>query len=292
MSLLPRMARYYSGRNQPLTHWNNLPIYLTTILTAVFVVGLVLSAVLMSMRSPLLGLFTLAMPLEPSWTVWRLFTYVIIGQVSFFTPFSILFFYWLSVGLETHLGRPKLARLLVLVILATPAVSAFWWWVFGVPSDAYDNYMLMSGLLVAFATLYPTTEAWGWVPFKWVAFACIACGSLMLLAQQRWVGLAQLWASCAVAFAYISHAKEQEYDDYESPLERLQTWMKRRKFKVVKSVAPAMPRSEMDSDADSAAEEMDRLLDKIAKSGLASLTTKERAQLEQAREALLRKDRA
>jgi len=285
------MARYYSGRNQPLTHWNNLPIYLTTILTAVFVVGLVLSAVFMSMRSPLLNLFTFSMPLDPAWTLWRLFTYVIIGDVSFFTPFSILFFYWLSVGLETHLGRPKLAQLLTLVVLATPAVSAFWWWTFGLPSSAYDNYMLMSGLLVAFATLYPTTEAWGWVPFKWVAFACIACGSLMLLAQQRWVGLSHLWASCAVGFAYIRYTKEQEYDDYESPIERLQTWMKRRKFTVVKSAAPASPRREVESDTDSATEEMDRLLDKIARSGLASLTAQERAQLEQAREALLRKDR-
>src|SRR5213076_2351575 len=99
------MARYSSGHNQPLTHWNNLPIYLTTILTAVLVAGLVISAVLMSMRSPLLEFFIFTMPLQPAWSVWRLVTYVVIGQVSFFTPFSILFFYWISVGLETHLGR-------------------------------------------------------------------------------------------------------------------------------------------------------------------------------------------
>src|SRR5687767_4791849 len=137
------MARYYSGRNQPLTHWNNLPIYLTTVLTAVLVLGLVISAVLTSMQSPLLRIFIFEMPLAPAWTLWRLLTYVVIGQISFFTPCSILFFYWLSVGLETHLGRPKLARLLLLVTLTTPAVAALWWWGFGMPSRAFDNYMLM-----------------------------------------------------------------------------------------------------------------------------------------------------
>jgi hypothetical protein len=36
---------------------------------------------------------------------------------------------------------------------------------------------------------------------------------------------------------------------------------------------------------------LDVLLDKIAKSGMGSLTPKERAQLEKAREALMRKDK-
>jgi hypothetical protein len=284
------MARYYSGHNQPLTHWNNLPIYLTTILTAVLVVGLVISAVLTSMGSPLLELFVFVMPLQPVWTLWRLFTYVVIGQVSFFTPFSILFFYWLSVGLETHLGRPKLGWLLVCITLVPPVMGALWWWSSGAPSASYDNYMLMSGLLVAFATLYPNSEAWGWIPFKWVAFACIVCGSLMLLAQRQWLQIAQLWASCAVGFAYISHARETEYDDYESPVQRLKWWFKRRKFKVVKATGDVPSRSGSSRD-EGAAAEMDRLLDKIAKSGMSSLSAKERAQLEQAREEIIRKDK-
>jgi hypothetical protein len=283
------MARYSSGQNQPLTHWNNLPIYLTTILTAVLVAGLLISAVLMSMRSPLLELFIFSMPLQPAWSVWRMFTYVIIGQVSFFTPFSILFFYWLSVGLETHLGRPKLAWLLTLITLVTPAMGALWWWSFGAPSAAFDNYMLMSGLLVAFASLYPNSEAWGWIPFKWVAFACIVCGSLMLLAQQNWLGIAQLWASCAVGFAYISHAKETEYDDYESPFARLSGWFRRRKFQVVKSPGRAPLQRAASSDPGSL-DDMDLLLDKISKSGIGSLTAKERARLEKARADLMRKD--
>ncbi|MGB8167949.1 MAG: DUF6576 domain-containing protein [Chthoniobacteraceae bacterium] len=285
------MARYSSGNNQPLTHWNNLPIYLTTILTAVFVLGLIVSAVFTSLNSPLLGLLVFEMPLRPEWSLWRLFTYVFIGRISFFTPFSILFFYWLGVGVETHLGRVVLSRLLILITLVTPAMAALWWWSFGVPFNSYaiDNYMLMSGLLVTFATLYPTTEAWGWIPFKWVAFACIVCGSLMLLAGRDWLGLSQLWASCAVAFAYTRHALELGYDDYESPFSRIQTWFRRRKFRVVRPGDAASSRRSEASES-GPAEEMDRLLDKIAKSGISSLSSAERSRLEKARQALLKRE--
>lgn len=284
------MARYYSGRNQPLTHWNNLPIYLTTILTALMVVGLIVSAVLMSMRSPLLGWFLFGMPLDPAWSLWRLFTYPFVGEVNFFTPFGILFFYWMSVGIETHMGRPKLVKLLVLLTLVVPALTAVWWWGFGWSSlFTGGNYMLLSGLLVAFATLYPNTEAWGWIPFKWVAFACIFCGSLMLLARNDWPGIQQLWGSCLVGFAYIRFAVEQEYDDYESPFSRLTNWWKRRKFRVVRGPREAAPRRSTLGE-ENLADEVDSLLDKIAKSGIDSLTAKERARLEKAREALMKRE--
>jgi hypothetical protein len=289
------MARYYSGKNQPLAHWNNLPIYLTTILAVLMVVGLFVSAVLMSMSSPLLGWLVFAMPLDPAWSLWRLFTYVFIGRVSFFTPFGILFFYWMSVGIETHMGRPKLAKLLVLIALVTPAVSAVWWWLFREGSNTFINgdYMLLSGLLVAFATLYPNSEAWGWIPFKWVAFACIVCGSLMLLASPArpdWLGIAELWGSCLAGFGYIRYAVDQEYDDYESPFSRLTTWWKRRKFRVVGAPRPATPRRSTLGE-ENLADEVDSLLDKIAKSGIDSLTAKERARLEKAREALMKRER-
>ena len=287
--VLTRMARYLSGPTLPLGKWNGLPIYLTTIITAVFVIGLVGTAILTAVGSPFVGWFIFAMPLRPPWTLWRLLSYVFIGPVNFFTPFSILFFYWMSVGIETHLGRGVLTRLLVLLILVVPAVAAFWWWGLGVKTDSsvVYNYMLNSGLLVAFATLYPNTEAWGWVPFKWIAFACIFCGSLMLMADHSWHGIAELWISCAIGFAYIQHSKELEHDDYESPLLRVKQLFRRKpKLRVV----PAPSTSQYRAVLDEPESELDVLLDKIAKSGMGSLTAKEKATLEKAREALMRKD--
>jgi hypothetical protein len=280
-----RMARYCSGNNEPLTRWNNRPIYLTTILTALFVLGLIATAVLSSAHSPLLEWLIFTMPLTPAWSLWRLVSYVFIGEISFFTPFAILCFYWWSIGIETHLGRGVLTRLLALLALTGPAACVVWW-TLGSASAAIGSYAFTGGLLVAFATLYPNTEAWGWIPFKWLTFACVACGSLMLLASRNWVALSQLWAACAAGFAFMRHAKETEYDDYEPPFRKFAKLFKRQpKFRVVPKPAAAARRSAGEEVPD-----VDALLEKISKSGIASLTANERARLDAARAALLKKE--
>lgn len=283
------MARYNSSPTQPLGHWNNLPIYLTTILSAVLAVGLIGTAVMNASEPQFLRLFVFAMPLDPVWWIWRVVTYVLISPVSFFSPFAILFFYWVAVGIETHLGRPVLTKLLLLLALTPPAVAAVWWWGFGHSSIISGENMLLGGLIVSFATLYPNADAWNWIPFKWMAFACIACGTFMLMGAHQWFEIAQLWASCLAGFLYIRQAKEVEYDDYQSPLTRVKQLFRRKpKLRVLPS--PRTSAYEAAVVASEPASEIDTLLDKIAKSGMSSLTAKEKATLEKAREALIRKD--
>lgn len=284
------MARYASRNNEPIGRWRDHPVYLTTILTALFIVGLAVSAVIDAMHSPVGRALIFTMPLAPAWSLWRLVSYVFIDRVSFFTPFAIMCFYWWSMGIETHLGRALLARLLALIVLASPAVCVVWWLGFGVPSGSAGTYVFTSGLLVAFATLYPNAEVWGWVPFKWLAFACIVCGSMMLLADRDWVQLSQLGAACLAGFAYTRHAKELEHDDYESPLAGVAKLFQRKpKLRVMPDPAPRPPRRR-EIEEDDTMSEVDALLDKIAQSGMGSLTPGERAKLEQARADLIKKD--
>jgi hypothetical protein len=86
------MARYSSySNNEPLTRWNDLPIYLTTILTAVFVAGFLFQSAYPNCSQHGVALVCLvSMPLDPLWSIWRVATYVVLDPVSFFTPFSIL----------------------------------------------------------------------------------------------------------------------------------------------------------------------------------------------------------
>ncbi|EDY16360.1 hypothetical protein CfE428DRAFT_6077 [Chthoniobacter flavus Ellin428] len=283
------MARYNSSPTLPLGQWNNFPIYLTTILSAAMGLGLIGTAIMNATAPQFLRLFVFAMPLDPPWWIWRAITYVLISPVSFFSPFAILFFYWVAVGIETHLGRVVLTRLLVLLALTPPAVAAVWWWGFGHSSLLDGYYMLIGGLIVAFATLYPNADAWSWIPFKWLAFACIACGTFMMLGEKHWFEIAQLWSSCIVGFLYIRQAKAVEYDDYESPIRRLKQFFRRKpKLRVLPSPRTSAYRAAAAvNEPDS---ELDTLLDKIAKSGIDSLTPKEKASLQKAREALIRKD--
>lgn len=282
------MARYCPGNNEPLARWNQHPIYLTTILTGVLVIGLVLSAIFSVSRSGGGQWLIFTMPLEPAWSVWRAFTYVLVDQISFFTPFAILCFYWWSLGLETHLGQEKLSQLLGALVLSGPAVCVAWW-LLGAPSYAVGSYAFTGGLLVAFATLYPNTEAWGWIPFKWLAFACLACGSLMLLGQRDWLQLTQLWAACAVGFSFMHLMKQREYDDSPPLFAGFKKLFERKpKFRVLPSpVAKSRALDDLDD-----VEAIDPLLDKIARTGIASLTARERARLERARAALIKKDQS
>jgi hypothetical protein len=85
----------------------------------------------------------------------------------------------------------------------------------------------------------------------------------------------------------MRHAQELEHDDYESPFARFAKRFRRQpKFRVLPTPLARSRRVEEPDEVES----IDPLLDKIARSGMNSLTAKERARLEKAREALLKKD--
>jgi hypothetical protein len=283
------MARFCTRENEPLKKWNGIPIYLTTILTAVFVVGLMVSAVLIALRSPLFERLAFSLP-GTAWNAVGAFTYPFLGQVSFFTPFAIFCFYWWSVGIETHLGRAVLSKLLILLALVPVAVNAAMWYGMGQPSLLYGNYLFTIGLIIAFATLYPKVEVFGWIPFKWFAFACLVCASMMELSSRNWISLIGIWASAAAGFGYIRYCLDQDYDDAIPITTRISAWFRRKpKLRVMPPPVPSS-RPSVRPIVEESDTEVDALLDKIAKTGLSSLTNSERAKLERARQELLKKE--
>ena len=287
------MARYTSRDTEPLAKWRGVPIYLTTILAALLVVGFLGSAFLKAARSPLLEALAFHTPVA-SWKGWlSVLTYPFVSEVNFFTPFTIICFYWWAAGIETHLGRAPLVRLLLLLTL-TPVVSdVVLSYALKMNNVLAGDYIITIGLLVAFATLYPNAEWIGWVPFKYLAFACILCGSLMFVAERAWLGVASLWLVCLASFSYLRGAIDREYDDYVPLGARVRAWFRRTpKLRIVQRRRdPEEPLTRGDFENDEPESEMDALLDKIARNGLASLSPNERARLELAREELLKKDR-
>ena len=220
------MPRYLSRETEPLTKWNGIPIYLTTLLSAAFVVGLLVSAILASARSPWLVDLTFGLP-TISLAGWlSSLSYPFIDIPSFFTPLGIICFYCWGVGVETHLGRGPLIRLLCILTFLPVAFISVLWFGFDIRAGIAGNFLITAGLLVAFATLYPNTEWWGWIPFKWLTFACILCGSMMMIARRDWLGIGELWLVCFGAFFYMRHALEQEYDDHVPLTARIRAWFR------------------------------------------------------------------
>ena len=96
--------------------------------------------------------------------------------------------------------------------------------------------------------------------------------------------LTLLLGTCAAAFGYVRWVQRGG----EISLPKLPSLRKRPKLRVVPRPAS---RTEIDhTEEDESTTEVDALLDKIAKSGLASLSAAERAKLEKAREDLMKRE--
>ena len=187
--------------------------------------------------------------------------------------------------METHLGRRVLLRLILLLCLV-PALTASAWWLGGRPVTLSGSLNLAIGLFIAYATLYPNVELWNWITMKWLAFAGIVLQSLTYFPRHEWNHLTVLLSACAAAHFYT------RYEQGHWSLPRLRFARRKPALRVLPRADEARrpaPRQEIpEAELDS---EVDGLLEKIARNGLSSLSPKERAKLEQAREDLLKRER-
>jgi hypothetical protein len=280
------MSDTYGHRDtMPLTWMGRMPVYASSILVALLVTGMVLTVLLSSAR---IDITTFMFDPETFWKrghIWQLLTFSLIDLPSFFYVFGLFFTYWFGVGVETFLGRRVLLRLVFLLCLV-PALTASAWWLAGTPVMLRGSGDLAIGLFIAYATLYPNVELWNWITMKWLAFAGIVLNSLMYFPAHRWDLLTVFLSACAAAHVFT------RYEQGHLALPRMQWPRRKPTFRVLprgEETRRSIPRAELrDEELDS---EVDDLLEKIARNGLASLSAKERARLEQARENLLKKER-
>jgi hypothetical protein len=272
--------------NQPLRYHNGKPIYLTLYLTLALTAGTVITLLLQAggFSEALFWFFPEGLK---HWLLWQPFTYVFVNGMSFFTPLGLLAFYFWAVEVEKFLGRRRLVEICAALLLA-PVVCLSLFYLVAPTSYLAGDYFLLAGILVAFATLYPDLDyIGGWIPLKWFAFASIVCGSLMYFAKHQWDQLLILWVDCFLGFFLVRHARGHFDFKFKLP----QIWRKKPKLRVLPRPAEARHAytTAVADLPDEAEEELDALLDKIARSGMQSLTGAERSRLEILRQKLLKK---
>lgn len=204
--------------------------------------------------------------------VWRIFTYGLVNPPSLQFVIDMLMIVWFGREVERFFGRRIFLGLCACLYLVTPllfTLVGLW-----LPLTVRGETGAFA-LFIAFATLYPDALMIFNVPAKWAALVLVGIFSLMALAYHDWPGLVSLWATTGFACAFV------RYQQGRFALPSLNFWRRRPKLRVL----PDLPKAA--TKATSRAE-MDALLDKIARTGLASLTAKERARLAQARENLLK----
>jgi hypothetical protein len=275
------------NEDRPVTYFRGHPIYCATILTSAYAIGIILTAILRETAGGLLASFIFS-PVTAflHGQIWQVFFCSFVNTPTFFSLIGLLFLYVSAVEVEKYIGR---ARFLILysILLLTPVVTlTAWMLATGQTADFYGDTEVAIGFFVAFCTLYPNLQWFGMIQLKWIGIVSYAIGVLVYINQRDWVAAFILTLVCAASFGFI------RYLQYGGDLPRIpnpfELW-RRPKLRVVARPSSSVKSSSRDQISPDSAE-LDRLLDKISKHGLASLTAKERETLERARAKLLEQD--
>lgn len=259
--------------NQPLARIGNVPVYGTTMVVAAIAVGVVLTALVGVPAAVTMFAF------DPDrfWRhgqLWRALSYLMVGQIDFFTIFNLLFLYSFGRDCEHEMGRRRYFAFLGLLVV-TPVLIATLLWLAGFGGGVTGSTHLSIGLVIAFATIYPNVEWLASIPMKFVAIGCMFLAAVGHLRVGDEIGLGCTLVTCAVSFGYIRGLRAGTFEGISWPGFFRRTPQPR--------TTAARKRN--------TPEEMDVLLDKIAKSGMESLTAKERRRLQSARDELMKNDR-
>ena len=280
------MGRYASfdddHQHQPLTWLRGYPLYAAHVIVAVFIASMLATTLVMLLHLDgfLAWLeFTSAAVLHGQ--VWRLATYGLVNPPSLWFVVDMLMIAWFGREVEKFFGRRKFLVLFSCLYLLSPVLFTLigpW-----VPMSLAGETGGFA-LFIAFATLYPDAVMIFDILAKWVAIVLVGIYTLMDLAYHSWIGLLTLWLTTGFAFVFVRHAQEH-WTFPRLRLPRRGPGLRVLPDLPVKTLSVGAKSEQTDSMA-----EIDALLDKIARSGISSLTAKERAKLEQGRERIQRRE--
>lgn len=256
------------------------PVRLAAILAAAHLVG-IFASVIFPTAGVNISPLAFYLPTFLHGALWQPLTCTFLQRVDFFSLFNVLFIYWSGSEVEKYLGRRRFLQVIGLLLLIPPLVISIWS-LFGVNWVYSGPYEFSIGLFIAFATLYPNVQWFGWVPLKWLAFVGIFFGSMSHLPRQEWGDLSVLWIICAASFGLIRlFQRDISIFDFSA---HIQFFKPKPKFHIVTREVPRRA-----SEEESIHESIDPVLEKISKHGINSLTASERRALDRARNQLLKK---
>lgn len=267
---------------KPVTWMGRLPVDVTTILVAAHVAVAVTGCFFVATNfGALLNLLTFdSARIFYGAQVWRLATYAFVHPPSMLLWFAIEMYMLFVFGreVERYIGqRPYIVLYALLLLLPTFLLTIWGLWqrtaLAGSPAVHF-------GVFVAFATVYPSAELFLRITAKWTALILAAIYTLQLLAYHAWTDLVVVWTCIAAAFLFVrSRGVGPEllwWENFRGLFRR------KPKFQVVPKPAPRRV-----VEPEDVYSSIDPILDKIAKSGINSLTAAERRALDRARSRLL-----
>jgi membrane associated rhomboid family serine protease len=269
---------------RPVAWMGRYPIDVTTLLVATHVTCMVFACFLIALGGgAILNFLQFDSAQVLHGAFWQLATYAFIhppssGLIWFAVEMYMLFVFGREV--ERFIGRRAYIGLYVLLLLL-PSIFLTVWGLsqrVGLVGSATVHF----GIFVAFATIYPRVEMFLRITAKWAALILAGVYTLQLLAYHVWSEMVVLWLSMGAAFLFIRlRGVGPELVWWDNLKTRLRP---KPKFHVVPK-----PNARRVVEPDDVYASVDPILDKIAKSGIGSLTSSERRALDRARNRLLKK---
>ncbi|MGA1538802.1 MAG: rhomboid family intramembrane serine protease [Chthoniobacterales bacterium] len=277
------MITHRSPENyDPITWVGRVPVYATTIIVALYVACMIGVAVaLASGAEAILGKLTFnTTDVLRHGEIWRCLTYAFVNPPDPWFIIALVMLYIFGRDVEQYLGRKGFVRLYLGFLLLGPSLLLAASLVTGqlyVLSHSAANF----AVFLAFAALYPSAQLIFQIPAKVFAWVFLGISVLQLLAGRQWPEMLVLLATAFLAYYAIRHGAALNLD-FMSRLRPVSHRTKRPRLRVVKNP---------DDEPVDPHRIIDPLLEKISRDGLASLTRREREQLERARAVLLEKER-
>ncbi len=287
----------YHPDSQPLGHYKGYPVYLATVLVAVHILTM-----LIGVFSP--PAFLQGLMFAPGWfgswaQIWRWVTYVFVQQPSLFFLLEMFFLYRFGMEIEKVFGRPTLARLYAGLVLLPPVIVTLAYFVTGGPGyplagTGFSHFCLFLGICL----LYPGALMFcslPWLTLKLAGSLLLAIYLLMDISSGNWMHFGLLLANVGLTYFILRQAGLTPR--FEAVQDALRNALPARK----PAAAPPARRSPPNAgEAPSkyyepkikpkpdlaperkAVEEVDAILDKIARTGMESLSAEEKAALQKA----------
>jgi rhomboid family protein len=268
---------------RPVTWIGRYPVDVTTILVIGHVAAMVSGCFLLAFGGS--GFFNWLMfdsaDVLHGYAWHQLVTYAFVHPPTSLLWFAVEMYMLFTFGreVERFLGRNAFIALYAALLIAPSLLLTLWG--FEQRVGLAGSIYLHLGVFIAFATIYPRVELMFRILAKWAALVFIGASTLQLLAYHVWWDLAVVWLTAAVAFLFVEFRGAGPELTW---LTNLKTLMRPKpRLHVVQKSSTRRA-----AEADDVYASVDPILDKISKSGIASLTEGERRQLDRARKRLLK----
>lgn len=260
----------------PITWLGGFPVYAAYLLVLVYVASMVATSILLAVN---LGGFLAWLPFSSASVLkgeaWRVVSFGLLNPPGIGFAIDMAMIVWFGREVEKYFGRRKFLGLYACLYLLPPLLLIPLGLLFPTYLSGETGAL---AIFVAFATIYPNAAVFFGLLSKWVAAILVGIYSLMALAYHDWSMGISLWITVGLAYAFVRHHQGL------LAVPRLPLF-----GRAPEPVADSGRARDATAARDGSMAEIDALLDKIAQSGMASLTPKERAKLDSARDYLSRR---